>query len=124
MKMMNIIYTNTMAEAVAFYKAIGLQPMRPGTIDEWWNVLTLGDAEVALHWNAGDPLPEPSSRLELHFALPDRDLDDTYADFQRKGLIPGSPIEMLEGVGRYFWLTDPDGMKVQFNGIPETGQEQ
>jgi|GEM_PF-2655823 len=123
MKLMNIIYTNNMTESVAFYEAIGLQPTQPGSIDAWWNVLTLGDAEVALHWNGDEPLPEPSSRLELHFTLPDSELDKTWADIQNKGLLPGSPIEMLDGVGRYFWLTDPDGMKVQFNGISGSGQE-
>lgn len=118
MHLTNIIYTNRMDEAVAFYEAIGLTRANPGEINAWWNVLTMGDAEVALHWNQDAPLPKPSSRLEMHFTTSDAaELDRLFTTFQEKGLALVGPIETLEGVGRFFVLTDPDGLPVQFNSI-------
>lgn len=118
MHLTNIIYTNRMEEAVAFYEGIGLTRVNPDDINEWWNVLTMGDAEVALHWNQGQALPEPSSRLEMHFTTADAaELDNLFTTFREKGLALAGSIETLEGVGRFFVLTDPDGLKVQFNSI-------
>lgn len=114
MHMMNVIYVRDMARSVAFYESLGLTRSGTGPIDAWWNEFAIGDAVIALHAAGDRAIPEPSKHLELHLQVPPDELDRLYALCMEKGYPNGGPISEM-GFGRFFWITDPDGLWVQFN---------
>ena len=111
LRLVNIIYTNHMAESVAFYEDLGLFRREDGDVSQWWNEFPVGDATLALHWNQDQPLPT-ASNPELHLNVSHAEFDATYAAIA--GLHP-SEIGTLEGIGRFFTVTDPNGVRVQLN---------
>lgn len=115
LRLLNILYTNDMVGSVAFYEQLGLFRNINGDIDKWWNEFPIGDATLALHWNDGKPLPTESNP-ELHLQMSRSEFEAVYAEIT--DLVP-SPVETLEGVGRYFTVTDPNGIRVQINEVSE-----
>lgn len=111
MKLLNIIYTNDMAESVAFYEKLGLFRREDGEINQWWNEFQVGDASLALHWNQDASLPA-TGHPELNFQMESSAFDSLYAAVS--DLNPGE-IATLEGMGRFFTVVDPNGIKLQFN---------
>lgn len=114
MHLMNVIYVSDMKKSVAFYESIGLRRRDDGPVDDWWNEFSIGDAVIALHWGGERAIPEPSKHLELHLQVPGEELDRLYAFCVEQGYPNGGPISEM-GFGRFFWITDPDGLWVQFN---------
>lgn len=112
-KLLNIIYTNDMTASVAFYEKLGLFRNVDGEIDEWWNEFPVGNASIALHWNDGKPLPTESNP-ELHLQMNNGEFESVYAEI---GDLRPSPVQMLEGMGRFFTVTDPSGVRVQVNEV-------
>lgn len=110
---LNIVYTNDMSASVAFYEQLGLFRSADGEIDDWWNEFPVGDAVLALHWNNGDALPTESNP-ELHFQMIASEFEAVYAEIS--DLAP-SPVAAMEGVGRYFTVNDPNGVRVQVNEV-------
>lgn len=111
--LLNIIYTNDMTASVAFYEALGLDRKIAGEVDPWWNEFTLDHAALALHWNEGRELAT-TSNPELHLQVAADEFDAVYdavASLQPSGM------QELEGLGRYFVLTDPNGVRVQINEV-------
>lgn len=111
LRLLNIIYTNNMPESVAFYEKLGLFRKVDGAVDQWWNEFPVGNASLALHWNEGKELPSESNP-ELHFQMSPSEFEAVYAEIG--DLVP-SPVETMEGIGRYFTVTDPNGVRVQIN---------
>ena len=109
--MLNIIYTNTMAESVAFYERLGFFRREDGEVNDWWNEFTIGDASLALHWAADEPLAT-GGQPELNFRMPGAEFDALYESI---GDLNPSAIDTLRGLGRFFTVTDPSGLKIQFN---------
>ena len=114
-KLLNILYTNDMAASVSFYEQLGLFRSVDGEVDDWWNEFPIGDASLALHWNEGRELPTVSNP-ELHLRMSRSEFEAVYAEI---GDLAPSPVELMEGVGRYFTLTDPNGVQVQVNEVTE-----
>ena len=113
MKLLNIIYTNNQAESVAFYERLGLLRREDGEISQWWNEFPIGDATLALHWNQGNDLPTQSNP-ELNFQVETARFDELYA-----AIADLNPSEMatLQGMGRTFTVTDPNGVVVHINEV-------
>lgn len=111
LRLLNIIYTNGMEESVAFYEKLGLFRSVDGDIDQWWNEFPVGDATLALHWNDNKQLPT-TSNPELHLQMSKSEFEAVYAEIS--DLSP-SPVSLMEGVGRYFTVIDPSGVRVQIN---------
>lgn len=111
LRLLNIIYTNDMEKSVAFYEKLGLFRNVDGEVDKWWNEFPVGNASLALHWNDGKSLPTESNP-ELHFQMSQAEFETVYAEIG--DLVP-SPVETMEGVGRFFTVTDPNGVLVQVN---------
>lgn len=110
-RILNIIYTNDMVASVAFYERLGLFRKEDGEVNTWWNEFPIGDATLALHWNADKPLPT-ASNPELHLQMRADEFDAVYAAIA--DLQPGE-MGTLEGMGRFFTVTDPAGVKIQIN---------
>lgn len=115
LRLLNIVYTNKMTESVAFYEKLGLFRKVDGEVDKWWNEFPVGNATLALHWNEDKPLPTESNP-ELHFQMSPSEFEAVYAEI---GDLAPSPVETLEGIGRFFTVVDPNGVRVQIN---EEGQ--
>lgn len=113
LRLLNIVYTNHMKESVAFYEALGLFRKEDGEVNDWWNEFPIGNASLALHWNEGKPLPTESNP-ELHLQASPSEFEAIYAEIT--DLAP-SPVNNLEGVGRYYYVTDPNGLRVQINEV-------
>lgn len=111
LRLLNIIYTNHMAASVDFYEQLGLFRREDGEINQWWNEFPIGDATLALHWNRDQPLPTQSNP-ELHIQASPAEFKSLYADVANLG---PSDISKLEGSGRFFTVTDPNGVRVQIN---------
>lgn len=111
LRLLNIIYTNHMANSVAFYEQLGLFRREDGDVNQWWNEFPIGDATLALHWNNGQPLPAQSNP-ELHLQASKAEFAILYAEVAN---LHPSEISTLEGAGRYFTVTDPNGVRVQIN---------
>lgn len=111
LRLLNIIYTNEMDKSVEFYEKLGLFREVDGEIDQWWNAFPVGNASLALHWNDGKQLPTESNP-ELHLQMSSSEFEAVYAEIS--DLVP-SPVETMEGVGRYFTVVDPNGVRVQVN---------
>lgn len=114
-KLLNIVYTNDMPASVVFYEQLGLFRKVDGDVDEWWNEFPIGDASLALHWNDGKPLPTESNP-ELHLQMSRSEFEAVYAEI---GDLAPSPVDLMEGVGRYFTVIDPNGLRVQVNEVTE-----
>lgn len=114
-KLLNIVYTNEMEKSVAFYEALGLFRKVDGEVDQWWNEFPIGDASLALHWNEDKALPE-ASNPELHLQMTRDEFEAVYAEIS--DLAP-SPMDTMEGVGRYYTVIDPSGVRVQINELAE-----
>lgn len=111
LKLLNIIYTNDMAASVDFYERLGLFRKEDGEINQWWNQFPIGDASIALHWNDDKPLPAESNP-ELHLEVSASEFEATHANIL--GFSP-SAIAHMERIGRYFTVTDPNGVQIQVN---------
>lgn len=111
LRLLNIIYTNDMATSVAFYEKLGLFRKEDGEINQWWNEFPIGDARLALHWNNDEPIPV-GSNPELHLQVSAAEFEAIYREV---GSLSPSEIATLDGLGRYFTLTDPNGVRVQLN---------
>ena len=115
LRLLNIIYTNDMEKSVHFYEKLGLFRSVDGEIDTWWNDFPVGNASLALHWNDGKPLPTESNP-ELHFQMSHSEFEAVYAEI---GDLAPSPVDSMEGVGRFFTVTDPNGVRVQVNEVAQ-----
>lgn len=111
LRLLNIIYTNDMPASVAFYEKLGLFRKEDGEINSWWNEFAIGDASLALHWNNDEPVPM-GSNPELHLQVRTAEFEAIY---HAVGSFSPSEIATLEGLGRYFTITDPNGVRVQLN---------
>ena len=111
LRLLNIIYTNHMAASVDFYEQLGLFRREDGEVNQWWNEFPIGDATLALHWNRDQPLPTQSNP-ELHLQANKAEFDTLYAVVVN---LEPSGIGKLEGSGRFFTITDPNGVRVQIN---------
>lgn len=116
MNLMTMIYTNAMAESVAFFEQAGLTRDGDGPVDQWWNQFTVGDAVLALHWNEDKPL-ENGTNPQLHIHVSPEDVDRIHAHFKTTGVeMSPEPYELGGMDQRTFFVTDPNGIKVFFNG--------
>lgn len=113
MKLLNIIYTNNQADSVAFYERLGLLRKEDGEVNQWWNEFPIGDASLALHWNQDKELPTQSNP-ELNFQVETAQFDQLYASL---GDLNPSGISTLQGLGRTFTVTDPNGVVVHINEV-------
>ncbi len=111
LRLLNIIYTNHMAESVAFYEQLGMYRREDGDVNQWWNEFPIGDATLALHWNRDEPLPTQSNP-EVHLQIGKAEFDALHTAVT--DLHP-SAIDTLQGSGRFFTVVDPNGVRVQIN---------
>lgn len=111
MKLLNIIYTNEMEASVAFYETLGLFRKEDGEVNEWWNEFPIGDASLALHWNEDRELPTESNP-ELHLQVSAAVFEDVHANMAEYS---PAGIETMRDIGRFFTVTDPNGVRVQLN---------
>lgn len=111
LRLQNILYTNHMADSVAFYEKLGLYRREDGEANQWWNEFRLGDATLALHWNRNESLPTESNP-ELHLQANHAEFDAIHREMA--GYQP-SEIQVLERMGRFFTVIDPNGVRVQVN---------
>ena len=111
LRLLNIIYTNHMADSVAFYEHLGLFRREDGEVNQMWNEFPIGDATLALHWNRDQQLPTQSNP-ELHLQASKAEFDVLYSEVAN---LQPSEINSLEGAGRFFTVTDPNGVRVQIN---------
>ena len=111
MRVMPIRYSADVAAALAFYRALGLDPdgtAAPGV----WTELPAASGELALHAaDAGSGLGSPGT-VELAFVA-DEPLDAVRDRLVAAGFAP-EPIAD-EPFGRSFGVVDPDGVRVQVN---------
>lgn len=106
-----IAYVKDMDRAVAFYESLGFQ--RQGAASPMWTEFASGDASFALHRAMSEELSPPSDRLTLNIGVDGERLDRLYATCEERGYPLGGPIQDI-GFGRFFTVTDPDGLPVQF----------
>ncbi len=111
LRLLNILYTNEMEASVSFYEHLGLFRKEDGEVNQWWNEFPIGDASLALHWNNGEPIVTQSNP-ELHLQASATEFENIH-----QSMAGHSPSEILtlEGVGRYFTVQDPNGIRVQVN---------
>jgi predicted enzyme related to lactoylglutathione lyase len=57
------------------------------------------------------PMPAALSQAMLNFRV--RDLDAMLAQLRAKGADVAKETQDMEGVGRFGWVTDPDGNRVE-----------
>lgn len=115
LRLLNIVYTNHMAESVAFYEQLGMFRREDGEVNSWWNEFAIGDASLALHWHRDQPLPTESNP-ELHLQANTAEFEAIHTAVATQ---QGSAISTMENVGRFFTVVDPNGVRVQVN--EETG---
>lgn len=113
LRLLNILYTNDMEESVVFYERLGLFRKEDGEVNQWWNEFPIGDASLALHWNNDQPIATQSNP-ELHLQASSSEFASIYSSIAQYS---PSGIETLEGVGRYFTVVDPNGIRVQVNEV-------
>lgn len=109
MQLSAIAYVKDMDRAVAFYESLGFQ--RRGEMSPMWTEFAFGDATFALHRGMSDELLPPSDRLTLNVTVDGDTLDQLYATSEERGYPLGGPIQDI-GFGRFFTVTDPDGLTV------------
>ena len=114
MKLMIMTYVSDMARAVAFYESLGLRRVTTGDPDPMWNEFAIGDATLALHGADASTLQPPGTRPQLNLIVPPGEIERLYARCEALGHPIGAPIQDI-GFGRFFWVTDPDGLPVQIN---------
>ena len=115
MKLMATVFVSDMTASVRFYESLGLTRSESGEISPYWNEFAIGDAKLALHHASADEIQPASRHLELNFNIPAGGALDALLDSCRA---LGHPIggEISEqGFGRFFWISDPDGLPIQFN---------
>ncbi len=106
-----IAYVKDMERAVAFYESLGFA--RRGEASPMWTEFAFGDATFALHRAMAEELSPPSDRLTLNITVDGATLDRLHATCKERGYPLGGPIQDI-GFGRFFTVTDPDGLPVQF----------
>lgn len=111
LRLLNIIYTNDMKASVVFYEQLGLFRKEDGEVNQWWNEFPIGNAAIALHWNDDQPLPTESNP-ELHLGASSIEFESIHAAMAEHS---PSAIDVMDGVGRYFTVIDPNGVRVQIN---------
>lgn len=111
LRLQNILYTNHMAESVAFYEKLGLYRREDGEVNQWWNEFQIGDASLALHWNRNEPLPSESNP-EVHLLANHNEFEAIHGAMAE---YHPSEIQTLERMGRFFTMVDPNGVRVQVN---------
>jgi len=112
-RLLNILYTNEMEASVAFYERLGLFRKEDGEVNQWWNEFPIGDATLALHWNNGEPIVSQSNP-EIHLQVSATEFTATHAAVAEMN---PSGVQELEGVGRFFTVIDPNGIRVQVNEV-------
>lgn len=113
MRLLNILYTNDMEASVAFYERLGLFRKEDGEVSKWWNEFAVGDGSIALHWNSDEPLPT-TSNPELHLQVRFAEFESIHAAMSEHS---PSEIQTLERMGRFFTVTDPNGVRIQINEV-------
>lgn len=113
MELSVIIYVSDMERSVAFYESLGLSRHGDG-IDPHWNEFHIGDAILALHRAEPGDIQPASDHLSLNLNVKPGKLDRLFAICKDKGYPIGAPIQDI-GFGRFFWITDLDGLPVQLN---------
>lgn len=105
------VYVSDMNRAVAFYEAFGFT--RNGEIDARWTELRNdGGSRIGLHGPLNDRLEPVGGRMELTFDIRGEGaLDRLYETCRTHGYEIGAEIRDI-GFGRFFWVTDPDGLPV------------
>ena len=111
MQLSVIAYVRDMERAVAFYESLGFR--RKGEPSPMWTEFAFGDATFALHRAMSEELPPPSDRLTLNITVDGKTLDQLHATCEASGYPLGGPIQDI-CFGRFFTVTDPDGLPVQF----------
>ena len=96
-----------MADAVAFYEALGLEVSYGGP-DASFTTLRAGQSAINLR-------REPSGRANpwSRIILRVRGIDALYRDFVERGLRPTAPRDADWGE-RYFEISDPQGVVISF----------
>jgi predicted enzyme related to lactoylglutathione lyase len=94
-----------------------LRAADPAALSAWYRDCLGLDADEHGVWQQGDGptvfayFGSPSQQTMLNFRV--RDLDAMLAQLRAKGAgIPEEPQEM-EGVGRFAWVTDPEGNRIE-----------
>lgn len=113
MQLCAIAHVTDMERSVAFYELLGLS-RGTDVIDDHWNEFHLGDAILALHVVDPNELSPPSDHLALNLNVSPGELERLYSLCDERGYTTGGPIQDV-GFGRFFWVTDPDNLPVQFN---------
>ena len=105
---------SNMGQSVAFYESLGLTRSSEGQIDEYWNTFAIGGALLALHIAHGDDLQPATTHTQLVLNVPTgSELDEAFSRCTSLAHPVQGGIED-QGFGRFFRLTDPDGLTIQF----------
>lgn len=114
MNLVVMAYVSDMKRAVAFYESLGLSRRNHGEIDPMWNEFAIGGATFALHRANPDAIKPASDHLSLNLQVAPDEFDRIFSICQEHGYPISASIQDI-GFGRFFWVTDPDGLPVQFN---------
>lgn len=106
--------------SVAFYdKAFGLKVADRLDFDDFTLIYLSGPDsgfELELTLNKGQKEPYDLGNGYGHLAFSVEDLDAEHARFEAEGLNPRKLVEFAPGgmlVGRFFFVTDPDGYQIE-----------
>lgn len=114
MRVMPIRYSADVAAALAFYRALGLDPDGAASAGVWAE-LPAASGSLALHRAEAQPGPRGEHGpgwCELAFVT-DEPLDAVRGRLVAAGYAPEGIVD--EAFGRSFLVADPDGVLVQVN---------
>ena len=116
-----------MARSLAFYRGIlGLQELTRLNRDDgslWLVYLRASDDTINELFPGGEPAaaPNPSAVGYAHFSLTVDDMHRTLADLRARGLQEdGEPRRGADG-NLGFWITDPDGIRIELMELAPDG---
>jgi uncharacterized glyoxalase superfamily protein PhnB len=109
MQLSVIAYVRDMTRSVAFYESLGFA--RKGEASPMWAEFAFGDATFALHSAMSEEPPAPSDRLTLNVTVDRATLDRLHTLCAERGYPLSGAIQDI-GFGRFFTVTDPDGLPV------------
>ena len=107
--------------SVAFYNdTLGLDLRRKLEFEDFTLAYLRNDEndfELELTLNHGQTEPYTHGSGYGHIAVTVEDLDAEHARFQTSGYAPRDVVELKNGedtVGKFFFMTDPDGYEIEF----------
>ncbi|MEE4544799.1 VOC family protein [Streptomyces sp. V4-01] len=101
-----------------------LRARDPAALNAWYRDCLGLDADANGLWHQGagptvfatfesgtDYFGSPTQQVMLNFRV--RDLDAMLAQLRAGGADVAAPTQEMEGVGRFGWVTDPEGNRVE-----------